>query len=92
MADSWHRVLEAVEKAMILELDQEFTRAITMGGYLFFVLFGVVFWLITRRKDSKVASTGQLIERIMHKRTTRIAIMIAWWWVGFHFLVNVVHR
>jgi hypothetical protein len=39
-----------------------------------------------------VASVGAMIERIMHHRTTRVAIMIAWWWVGFHFLVNVVNR
>lgn len=77
---------------MISALDHDLTRAITIGGYIFFVLFGMVFWLITRRKDSKVASVGQMIERIMHKRTTRIAIMMAWWWVGFHFLVNVVNR
>jgi hypothetical protein len=81
-----------VEETMISMLDHEFTRAITIGGYIFFVLFGVIFWLITRRNNSKVASVGQMIERIMHKRTTRIAIMMAWWWVGFHFLVNVVHR
>jgi hypothetical protein len=81
-----------LEEAMISALDHDLTRAITIGGYIFFVLFGMVFWLITRRKDSKVASVGQMIERIMHKRTTRIAIMMAWWWVGFHFLVNVVNR
>jgi hypothetical protein len=81
-----------VEETMIFALDHEITRAITIGGYIFFVLFATVFWLITRRDDSKVASVGQMIERIMHKRTTRIAIMIAWWWVGYHFLVNVVHR
>ncbi len=77
---------------MIFELEHEVTRAITIGGYLFFLLFGLVFWLVTRRQGSSIASVGQMIERIMHKRTTRIAIMIAWWWVGFHFLVNVVHR
>ena len=77
---------------MITELDHEITRAITIGGYLSFIIFGVVFWLITRRKGSTVAGVGPMIERIMHHRTTRVAIMIAWWWVGFHFLVNVVHR
>jgi hypothetical protein len=77
---------------MISSLDHELTRSLTIGGYLFLVLFGLVFWQITRRAGSKVASVGQMIDRIMHKRTTRVAIMIAWWWVGFHFLVNVVHR
>jgi hypothetical protein len=77
---------------MISTWPHELTYAITVAGYLSFVLFGVVFWLITRRRDSKVASVGSMIDRIMHHRTTRVAIMIAWWWVGFHFLVNVVHR
>ena len=77
---------------MIDNLSHEFTYALTVAGYLSFVLFGALFWLITRRKDSKVASVGHMIDRIMHHRTTRVAIMIAWWWVGFHFLVNVVHR
>jgi hypothetical protein len=81
-----------LEEAMISNLDHELTRAITIGGYLSFILFGVVFWLVTRRRGSKVASVGAMIERIMHHRTTRVAIMIAWWWVGFHFLVNVVNR
>lgn len=77
---------------MIVQLEHEVTRAITMGGYLSFILFGLAFWLVTRRKASKIASVGHMIDRIMHHRTTRVAIMIAWWWVGFHFLVNVVHR
>lgn len=77
---------------MIASWPHALTYAITVAGYLTFVIFGIVFWLTTRRKDSKVASVGQMIDRIMHHRTTRVAIMIAWWWVGFHFLVNVVHR
>jgi hypothetical protein len=28
----------------------------------------------------------------MHHRATRVAIMLAWWWVGWHFLVNKVGR
>lgn len=81
-----------MEEAMIASWNHELTFAITVAGYLTFVAFGLVFWLITRRKDSKVDSVGHMIDRIMHHRTTRVAIMIAWWWVGFHFLVNVVHR
>lgn len=75
-----------------MNLSEEATFAITVGGYLSLVLFGIVLWLTSRRTNSRVASVGQMIDRIMHHRTTRVAIMIAWWWVGFHFLVNVVHR
>jgi hypothetical protein len=67
-------------------------RWITIAGYLSFVIAGLVAWLVTKRKDSKVASIGKLFDRVMHHRATRVAIMIAWWWVGWHFLVNTVGR
>lgn len=68
------------------------TTQIIIGGYLFFVLLGIVIWLISKRPTSPLANVGSMIDRIMHHRTTRVAIMLAWWWVGWHFLVNVVHR
>ena len=67
-------------------------RWITIAGYLSLVIAGLVAWLVTKRKDSKVASIGKLFDRVMHHRATRVAIMIAWWWVGWHFLVNTVGR
>ncbi len=63
-----------------------------VGGYIFFVLAGIALWLYSRRDSSPVANVAAMIDRIMHHRTTRVAIMLAWWWVGWHFLVNVVHR
>jgi hypothetical protein len=26
-----------------------------------------------------------LIARIMHHRNTRLAVVIVWWWLGWHF-------
>jgi hypothetical protein len=68
------------------------TAAITIAGYLCFVAAGLVIWLVTRREKSKVASLGELLDRVMHHRATRVAIMLAWWWIGWHFLVNQVGR
>jgi hypothetical protein len=68
------------------------TAAITRAGYLCFVAAGLVIWLVTRRVKSKVASLGELLDRVMHHRATRVAIMLAWWWIGWHFLVNQVGR
>ena len=68
------------------------SRWITIAGYLAFVLAGVVAWLLTKRLASKTSSLGKLLDRVMHHRATRVAIMIAWWWVGWHFLVNKVGR
>jgi hypothetical protein len=68
------------------------TTAWIVGGYLFFVLLGVALWAYSRNKKTPVASVGELIDRIMHHRTTRVSILLAWWWVGWHFLVNVIGR
>ncbi len=65
---------------------------LVIGGYLFFVVLGIALWLYARSDKTPVASVGELIDRIMHHRTTRVAIMLAWWWVGWHFLVNIVGR
>ena len=68
------------------------TEWITIAGYLSFVLAGVIVWLATRNKKSGIASLGELFGRVLHHRATRVAIMLAWWWVGWHFLVNIVGR
>lgn len=68
------------------------SRWITIAGYLSFVVAGLAAWIITKRPNSKTASIGKLFDRVMHHRATRVAIMLAWWWVGWHFLVNKVGR
>jgi hypothetical protein len=68
------------------------TTATIYFGYLAFVAAGVMLWLVTRSAKTPIANVAEMIERIMHHRTTRVAIMLAWWWVGWHFLVNVIGR
>ncbi|CAB4618572.1 MAG: hypothetical protein F2590_04675 [Actinobacteria bacterium] len=68
------------------------SREMVIAGYIAFIAIGVLMWFIFRAPNSPVSTVSALIDRIMHHRTTRLAIMLAWWWVGWHFLVNVVHR
>lgn len=65
---------------------------IVVTGYWLIVAIGVVIWLLTHFNVVKLTKVGDLMERILHHRTTRIAIILAWWWVGWHFLVNEVIR
>ena len=67
-------------------------RWITIAGYLSFAVAGLTAWFYTKRAKSKTASIGKLFDRVMHHRATRVAIMLAWWWVGWHFLVNTLGR
>jgi len=42
-------------------------------------------WSLINR--DKIAPIGEMIERIMHHRSTRIAVVFIWWWLGWHFVV-----
>jgi len=64
----------------------------TIAGYLTLVVIGVTLFVMTSKPGGKIAPMTALVDRIMHHRTTRIAIILAWWWVGWHFMVNTVRR
>jgi hypothetical protein len=63
----------------------------TVVGYLVILLIGVVLWVITR-KSHKFASLSEVFKRVMHYRGSRLGLLMFWWWLGWHFLVSVVHR
>jgi hypothetical protein len=65
---------------------------IVIIGYLAIIGIGVAIWLMTHFNVLNLTKVGVLMDRILHHRTTRLAIILAWWWVGWHFLVNEVTR
>ena len=68
------------------------TSFIVITGYLVIVALGIILWLLSKFERIKLHKVGVLMDRILHHRTTRIAIIFGWWWVGWHFLVNQVAR
>jgi hypothetical protein len=65
---------------------------IVITGYLVLLVLGIILWLLSKFERVKLHKVGVLMDRILHHRTTRMAIILAWWWVGWHFLVNQVAR
>ena len=55
------------------------TRVITVIGYLVFAIAGILIWLATQDRKRSTASIPELFHRILHHRTTRIAVICAWW-------------
>lgn len=53
--------------------------------YSVVILLGFAAWLLGRLRPGLVGSLGGLIARIMHHRNTRIALVVVWWWLGWHF-------
>jgi hypothetical protein len=47
---------------------------------------GVAGWVIGRRFPE--ASVAALFDRLMADRIIRIAIVVMWWWLGWHVLVG----
>jgi|GEM_PF-867698 len=55
-----------------------------------FLMCGVALWVLLRagvRREAMVTS-ARMFERAMANRTVRIAMVVLWWWLGWHFLVG----
>jgi Family of unknown function (DUF6186) len=60
------------------------SRDLTLGGYLLFLVLGIVLTVLAHRRGSSIPTMAAMFTRIMHSRTGRIAV-IAWWaWLGMH--------
>ena len=56
--------------------------------YSIVICLGFVAWILGRLKPQVIAPLGDLISRLMHHRNTRIALMVCWWWLGWHFFTE----
>ena len=55
-----------------------------------FLLCGLALFVVLHagvRRGAMVAS-ARMFERAMANRTIRIAMILVWWWLGWHFLVG----
>ena len=69
------------------------THQLTIAGYLVVLALGFTLWFATREGDDKrLNSLHVMFQHLMRYRGTRLGMIIFWWWLGWHFLVSVVHR
>ena len=61
-------------------------RTITVIGYVLIGVAALVVELIARRPGSRVPTLSQLLGHLMRERWGRVGMLLAWWWLGFHFL------
>jgi hypothetical protein len=43
---------------------------------------------VAHRGNSRLVSLGTLLQTILVRRSVRITIVLFWWWIGWHFLVE----
>lgn len=78
-------------------------REWTIAGYTACLVLAVVLELLARRRPrrgregaaapagprrgSGLATLGGLLDELLLRRAPRLALIVFWWWLGWHFLV-----
>lgn len=60
-------------------------RTIVVLGYIVIVLIALGAEIFAQRKPTTIAPIGDMLDRVMQSRTTRVGVIAAWWWFGWHF-------
>lgn len=53
--------------------------------YAAVLVLGFVAWIMGRLRPDVLAPLGDLVGRLMHHQNTRLALVLVWWWLGWHF-------
>ncbi len=63
-------------------------RDITIAVYVVIGVALLVTEVVARRSDTELLTFSRLIQRVMEHRSAQLGMLLAWWWVGWHFLPN----
>jgi hypothetical protein len=63
-------------------------RLLTIGVFAACLLALLALGVVARTRPDRVAGPHTVFARLMARRATRVAVTLAWAWVGWHFLVT----
>ncbi|MGW5241185.1 DUF6186 family protein [Monashia sp. NPDC004114] len=61
-------------------------RLATLGIYVALLLATVVMVVVSRVRPAALPRLGQVVTWAMRRRTTQVGLLLAWWWLGWHFV------
>jgi hypothetical protein len=61
-------------------------RAVTIAIYLACALALITTELLARRTSLRVPTLAALFRWMLRRRSAQIGVVMAWWWIGWHFL------
>jgi hypothetical protein len=61
---------------------------VTYLGFAVIALTAACLVLASHWRRSGIPTLSVVFGRLMRRRTTRVALVLAWWWIGFHFFVR----
>lgn len=62
-------------------------RELTIAAYLACAATVIVLVVLSHVPRAPIGTFSSLLDRILADRATRIALVVFWWWLGWHFLV-----
>ncbi len=62
------------------------SREITIAGFL--VLGAVMVTLVAASWTGRLPRFGEVVDLLGARRSGRVLVVLAWWWLGWHFLVR----
>lgn len=62
---------------------------VTILVYASLVIALVWLQMLARRPGSSIPRLSDVLRWGMRRRDTQLALLLAWWWLGWHFLLNL---
>jgi len=64
------------------------SRLVVISIFAAFGLAAVAIDVMAHRSGSRLVPVAVVLQTAMGRRTVRIAVLLVWWWLGWHFLVE----
>lgn len=64
------------------------SRQITIIGFVLFGLAGVLLEWRARSRRSRLVPMGDIITWMARNTPGRVALLLVWWWTGWHFFAR----
>lgn len=61
-------------------------RMLTVAVYLICAFVLAVTELLARHSSARIPRLADLFRWMLRRRSAQIGIVMAWWWIGWHFL------
>ena len=61
-------------------------RALTVGVFVIIGIALLVTEVLARYTTARVPTLSTLLRWAMRRRSAQIGLVMAWWWIGWHFL------
>jgi hypothetical protein len=64
------------------------SRLIVLGLYAALAMSAAALILLAHRPGTSLVRLSTLLQVILADRSVRVVVLLFWWWLGWHFLVE----